>query len=109
VAIYLKSMELFRILQDSGVEVDDRGIGSGAAARLIIPITRFTTETEVDRIANQASERLSAAGVGAANLYSVVAEVFAELAMNAVQHSQSEIGCIGLIQFYQFESGERFV
>ncbi|MHB8392646.1 MAG: hypothetical protein ACYDBH_24220, partial [Acidobacteriaceae bacterium] len=39
------------------------------------------------------------AGVGAANLYSVVAEVFAELALNAVQHSQSEIGCLGLIQF----------
>jgi hypothetical protein len=109
VAIYLKSMELFRILQDSGVEVDDRGVGSGAATRLIIPIAQFTTETEVDTIASQASERLSAAGVGAANLYSVVAEVFAELAMNAVQHSQSEIGCLGLIQFYQSESGERFV
>jgi anti-sigma regulatory factor (Ser/Thr protein kinase) len=38
-----------------------------------------------------------------------VAEVFAELAMNAVQHSQSEIGSVGLIQFYQFEAGERFV
>jgi hypothetical protein len=66
VAIYLKSMELFRILQDSGVEVDYRG-GSGAATRLIIPIAQFTTETEVDTIANQASERF--AGVGAANLY----------------------------------------
>ena len=109
VAIYLKSMELFRILQASGVEVDDRGVGSGSATRLIIPITQFTTESEVDRIANQASDRLSTAGVGAANLYSVVAEVFAELAMNAVQHSQSEIGCLGLIQFYQSESGERFV
>lgn len=63
----------------------------------------------MDRIANQASDRLSTAGVGAANLYSVVAEVFAELVMNAVQHSQSEIGCLGLIQFYQSESGERFV
>jgi hypothetical protein len=109
VAIYLKSMELFRILQDSGVEVDDRGVGSGAATRLIIPIAQFTTETEVDTIASQASERLSAAGVGAANLYSVVAEVFAELAMNAVQHSLSEIGCLGLIQFYQSESGVRAV
>jgi anti-sigma regulatory factor (Ser/Thr protein kinase) len=109
VAIYLKSIELFSILQKSGVDVDDRGVGTGAATRLIIPITQFTTESEVDQIANQASERLSAAGVGAVNLYSVVAEVFAELAMNAVQHSQSEIGCLGLIQFYQSESGERFV
>ncbi|MHB8392645.1 MAG: hypothetical protein ACYDBH_24215, partial [Acidobacteriaceae bacterium] len=58
VAIYLKSMDLFRILQASGVEVDDRGVGSGSATRLIIPITQFTTESEVDRIANQASDRL---------------------------------------------------
>jgi hypothetical protein len=35
----------------------------------------------------------------------VVAEVFAELAMNAVQHSRSEIGSFGLIQFYQFDAG----
>jgi anti-sigma regulatory factor (Ser/Thr protein kinase) len=109
VAIYLKSVELFRLLQESGVEVDDRGVGGRPAARLILPITRFTTESEVDKIANEARDRLTAAGVGAANLYSVVAEVFAELAMNAVQHSRSEIGSFGLIQFYQFDAGERFI
>ncbi len=109
VAIYLKAVELFRILRENGVEVDDRGVGGRPAAQLILPITRFNTEAEVDKIANEARDRLTAAGVGAANLYSVVAEVFAELAMNAVQHSQSEIGSLGLIQFYQFEAGERFV
>ncbi len=109
VAIYLKSVELFRILSESGVEVDDRGLGGSPPTQLILPITRFNTETEVDKIANQATDRLTAAGVGAPNLYSVVAEVFAELAMNAVQHSQSEIGSVGLIQFYQADAGERFV
>lgn len=109
VANYLKSMEFFKILQEGGVDVDDRGVGGGSTARLITPITLFTTESDVDRIANEASEQLTDAGVGAANLYSVVAEIFAELAMNAVQHSQSEIGCLGLIQFYQFEAGERFI
>ena len=63
----------------------------------------------MDKIANEASERLTTAGVGAANLYSVVAEIFAELAMNAVQHAQSEIGSFGLVQFYQFDAGERFI
>ena len=29
--------------------------------------------------------------------------------MNAVQHSHSEIGAVGLIQFYQSDAGERFV
>jgi hypothetical protein len=109
VAIYLKSAELFKILRENHVEVDDRGVGGRPAARLILPITRFNTETEVDKIANEASDRLTAAGVGAANLYSVVAETFAELAMNAVQHSQSEIGSVGLIQFYRFDADERFV
>jgi hypothetical protein len=109
VAIYLKSVELFKMLHDAGVEVDDRGVGGRPAARLILPITSFYTESDVDKIANDASTRLTAAGVGAPNLYSVVAEVFAELAMNAVQHSKSEIGSFGLIQFYQFDAGERFV
>jgi hypothetical protein len=109
VAIYLKAVELFRILQASRVEIDDRGVGGLPAGRLILPITRFTTESEVDKIANEASARLTAAGVGASNLYSVVAEVFAELAMNAVQHSRSAIGSFGLIQFYQFDVGERFI
>jgi hypothetical protein len=109
VAIYLKSIDLFKILSENGVEVDDRGVSDRPAARLILPITRFSTESEVDKIANGARDRLTAAGVGAANLYSVVAEAFAELAMNAVQHSQSEIGSVGLIQFYQSEAGERFV
>jgi len=63
----------------------------------------------VEKIANEARDRLTTAGVGAANLYSVVAEVFAELAMNAVQHAHSEIGAVGLIQFYQSDAGERFV
>ena len=107
VAIYLKSVELFKILREGGVEVDDRGVGGRPP--VILPITRFNTETEVDKLANEARDRLTAAGVGAANLYSVVAEVFAELAMNAVQHSQSEIGSVGLIQFYQSDAGERFV
>ena len=29
--------------------------------------------------------------------------------MNAVQHSESPIGALGLIQFYEFQQGRRFV
>jgi len=109
VAIYLKTAGLFGILQESGVEVDDQGIGSLPAQQLILPITQFATESEVDKLANAAGERLTAAGLGAANIYSVVAEVFAELAMNAAQHSESGIGAFGLIQFYQSEGEQRFI
>jgi hypothetical protein len=107
VATYLKSIELFKILSENSVEVDDQGVGDQPAG--ILPIIRFSTESEVDKIANEARDRLTTAGVGAANLYSVVAEVFGELAMNAVQHSHSEIDAVGLIQFYQSDAGERFV
>src|SRR5271166_4974 len=35
VATYLKSMGLLTMLRASGVEVDDRGVGTGSATRLI--------------------------------------------------------------------------
>ena len=46
---------------------------------------------------------------GSANLHPLVTEVFAELAMNAVQHSESPIRAYGLIQFYGSQVGRRFV
>jgi len=72
---YLSEVYRFysKILQENGVEVDDRGVGGRPAG--ILPITRFSTESEVEKIANEARDRLTTAGVGAANLYSVVAEV----------------------------------
>jgi anti-sigma regulatory factor (Ser/Thr protein kinase) len=109
VAIYLKAAGLFEILQKSGMQVDDQSVGSPPASQLILPISRFATESEVDKLANAAGEHLSTAGLGVANIYSVVAEVFAELAMNAAQHSESEIGAFGLIQFYQSEGEDRFI
>ena len=48
--------------------------------------------------------------MGSANLYPVVSEVFAELALNAAQHADSEIGGLGFIQFYDSQSGDtRFI
>jgi anti-sigma regulatory factor (Ser/Thr protein kinase) len=96
-------------LQSSGAEVDDRGVAERPDRQLILPLTRFHTEANVDHIANEALDSLSNAGVGSANLYPVVSEIFAELALNAVQHSESEIGAFGLIQFYESEHGRRFV
>ena len=39
----------------------------------------------------------------------MVTELFSELALNAAQHSESAIGAFGSIQFFPFESGQRFV
>jgi len=38
-----------------------------------------------------------------------VSEVFAELALNAVEHAESPIGAFGFVQFYEFSEGQRFV
>ena len=108
-AVYLKSANLFGLLQADGVEVDDRGIGIRRDRKIVLPLTQFHTEQEVEDLANAALESMSESGLAAANLYTVVSEVFAELAMNAVQHSESRIGAFGLIQFYGFEKGRRFI
>ena len=109
VCIYLKSLGLFKILQDSGVEVDDRGIQATVAPQVVLPLTRFDNESQVDHLANDALESLMKTRLGAPNLHPLVSEVFAELAMNAVQHSKATIGAYGLIQFYESASGPRFV
>lgn len=109
VSTYLKSVGLFGSLKDSGVEVDDRGVRSRHDPQLVLPLTRFTEEGEVEELANQALDTLSKADLGAANLHPLVSEIFAELALNAVQHSESPIGSFGLIQFYELQYGKRFI
>lgn len=108
VCVYLKSLGLFQTLQNNGIEVDDRGIFAKRDPQIILPLTYFQTESEVDKLANQAIEALSASNLGSSNLYPLVSEVFAELALNAIQHSESPIGGYGFIQFYEFEAGKRF-
>lgn len=109
VCVYLKSVGLFGVLRDAGIDVDDRGIADRRDPQLVLPMTRFNEESEVEELANAALESLSRAGLGSANIYPLVSEVFAELALNAVQHSQSSIGAFGFIQFYDSELGQRFV
>lgn len=90
VCIYLKSLGLFKVLQDHGIEVDDRGIINRPAPQLVLPLTRFDSGSDAEELANQANDTLTERGIGAANLRPVVSETFAELAMNAVQHAESE-------------------
>ncbi|OGO50220.1 MAG: hypothetical protein A2148_04295 [Chloroflexi bacterium RBG_16_68_14] len=102
-------MGLFDALKQAGVEVDDRGVRGRSDPQLILPLTRFSEEREVEDLANRALEALNKAGLGAANLHPLVSEIFAELALNAVQHAESPIGAFGLIQFYELQQGRRFV
>jgi anti-sigma regulatory factor (Ser/Thr protein kinase) len=111
VALYLKSVGLLSILADDGVSIDDQGISGtpNPGEQLVLPIRSLGAESEVDTVANEVLDRLQDSNIGSTNLYPVVSEVFAELALNAVQHSDSSIAAFGLIQFYQSESGRRFI
>jgi hypothetical protein len=108
VCVFLKSLGLFEVLKELGVEVDDRGVPSRKDAKSVLPITRFATSAEATGLTNSAFTRMQAAGIGAVNLTSVVTELFGELVLNAVQHSESPIGAFACIQFVEFESGPRF-
>lgn len=79
------------------------------SGRIGIQLRRFRTEQDVDDVANDALERLHTQDLGAPNLRASVAETFAELGANAVQHSESAIHAYGMIQYYEWESGARFV
>jgi hypothetical protein len=108
VCVYLKSLGFFDILEASSVEVDDRGIRRRGEQKTILPITPFATTAEASDVTNAAFERLQAARFGAANLAPVVTELFSELALNAAQHSASEVGAFACVQFFEFGSGLRF-
>lgn len=108
VCIYLKSLGFFDILKDRGIEVDDRNVGARNDPKTILPITHFETTANAVNVTNIAFDRLQSAHFGAANLTSVVTELFSELALNAAQHSESQVGAFGCVQFVEFEKGPRF-
>jgi hypothetical protein len=109
VCSYLKTLGLFDLLLTDGVEVDTRGITDHANPKLVLPLTGISEQGDVNKISNDVFERLSSSGLGAPNLYPLVSEVFAELALNAVEHAHSPLGAFGFVQFYEFAEGERFI
>ena len=60
-------------------------------------------------MADEAIERLHQAKLGAPNMRPLVVETFAELANNALQHADSQVGSFGMIQYYDWSAGPRFI
>lgn len=108
VCVYLKSLGLFDILKHVGVEVDDRDIRVRSDQKTILPITHFETIADASAVTNTAFARLQAADVGAVNLTTIVTELFSELALNAAQHSESQVGAFACVQLFEFGRGPRF-
>ncbi len=109
VCVYLKSLGLFDILKERNVEVDDRGIFVRGDQKTILPITHFETTADAAEITNKAFAELQSANLGAVGLTPIVTELFSELALNAAQHSESEVGSFGCVQFFEGSAGPRFI
>ncbi len=108
VSLYLKSLGLFDALKTRGVDVDDRGLNPRENEKVVLPITHFETSADATNLTNRAFENLQSSGFGAPGLTSMVTELFSELALNAAQHSESQVGSFASIQFSEFKYGSRF-
>ena len=108
VCVYLKSLGMFDILKEKGVEVDDRDVFARHDEKSVLPITHFATTADASDLTNKAFDILHSNALVAPGLTPLVTELFSELAMNAAQHSESEVGAFGCVQFSEFETGARF-
>ena len=106
---YLKSLGLFQVLQQSGVDLDDKDAPARDNPQVVLPLTRFENQSQADSLANSALAAVRQSGIGSSNLYPLVSETIAELAANAAQHSKSMIGAFCLIQVHDNGVGQRFV
>lgn len=73
----------------------------GTADRLysseLLPLTGFRTEGEANATWEQLAIELDERGIGPGNVRTDVDSIFEELALNAVQHSQSSKSCYGVV------------
>lgn len=109
VASYLKATGLFDLLTEHGVSVDDDGIEPVTPGLMVLPLRRLDMLDDAWRLGNEIGASLSHDDLGAANLRPLVVETFGELIQNAVEHSESPIGSYGMIQYYDWQAGPRFV
>ena len=94
----LDSIQLFRVLESAGIEVRATSALKRQAEGSVLPLTRFDDEGQAERTTDEVLDALVESRLGAANLRPLVSENFAELALNAVQHSHSPVGAYGFVQ-----------
>lgn len=107
-ATYLTDTGLVGVLQQSGVSVDLQN-SLATNSSVLLPLTRFSSTAEAEDLTNHIHYSLIQSRQGSANIFHVVYETFSELANNAAEHSASEIGAFGIVQFEDWGDGSRFV
>ena len=65
---------------------------------ILLPVKRFFNESEASSIWEQVADTLSEQGIGPSNTWSDVDGIFAELVLNAAQHSFSDMGCTATLE-----------
>jgi hypothetical protein len=97
--VHLKSIGFFETLRGRGVEIDDRGVLSRDDPKAVLSITHFETPAEAVETTNLVFDRLRSTDFSSPNL---------SPAVNAAEHSQSEVGSLACVQFLEFGEGPRF-
>ncbi len=105
---YLRDVGLYRILDAERVTIESTDSSTLYLIDIVLPLTRFNSTTEAEDLTNQIHYSLSESRQGPVTIYDVLYETFSELANNAAEHSVSDIGAFGLVQFDK-ENDNRFV
>ncbi len=93
----LASSGIGDILTAAGANLEDRR--SVNMSSILLPVCVMQSVSDVEHTADHILDKLMAAGgSGLSSLYSTITETFVELANNGVEHSQSEIGTLGLVE-----------
>ena len=90
-------------LVDLNYELDTLWLGRYNVVERVLPVTKFHSEGDVERIANNLE---LAPAIGPSNVQYEMSGIFYELALNAVQHSQSAVGEYAILQYATSSDGE---
>ncbi len=107
-ALSLRDTGLLGVLQGANISVEHGRSDISGSSEVILPLTGFDSSSAED-LTDQLHISLSANRQGSANLYPDVVETFSELVNNAAEHSESEIGAFGLVQFLSLGRERRFL
>lgn len=106
--IELQKSGLLGVLLDGDVTVRVGKTGISVSPEAILPLSRFDS-TSAENLTDQLHISLSTHRQGSANVFLDIVETFSELANNAAEHSESEIGALGFVQFLSKGKERRFL
>ncbi len=101
--------ETYHTLANSGIrdiltvsDVNLKGVCPASAPLPPLPLCVMRSYSDVERAADRILDELESAPASIpSNLPPIVAETFVELANNGVEHSQSEIGTLGMVNLHE--------